>query len=95
MQIFDAIATAAGLPFERLIPALQRRFSLGCTVPARHVHTLGAGRAAPVTSLLMPAWVEGGCYGVSSPAQRARGHVQRLVRTQPQHRPFQQARLRP
>ncbi len=77
MQIFDAAATAAALPFGRLIPALQRRFAAGCTVPARHVHTLGAGRAAPVTSLLMPAWVEGGCYGVKiiniAPGNAARG----------------------
>ena len=64
MQIFDATATTAALPFDRLIPALQRRFAAGCTVPARHVHLLGADSAAPVTSLLMPAWVEGGCYGV-------------------------------
>ena len=77
MQIHNATTTAAGLPFERLIPALQRRFALGCTVPTRHVHTLGADSAAPVTSLLMPAWVEGGCYGVKviniAPGNAARG----------------------
>jgi ornithine cyclodeaminase len=55
MRLFDADATRAALPFERLVPALRETFATGCTVPPRHVHTVGADVAA-VTSLLMPAW---------------------------------------
>jgi ornithine cyclodeaminase len=66
MQHFDAAATAARLPFERLVPALRELFAAPeCQVPARHVHTLAApdgGEA--LTSLLMPAWLPGRCYGV-------------------------------
>jgi ornithine cyclodeaminase/alanine dehydrogenase-like protein (mu-crystallin family) len=80
MRIFDATATAAALPFERLIPALRERFAAGASVPARHVHTIDSpaaspagasgappGAAAPpspITSLIMPAWVPGQFYGV-------------------------------
>ncbi len=91
MHIFDAAATRDGLPFERLIPALREMFSQGCQVPARHVHQLGDGPetrgpatqgpttplAAPVTSLIMPAWLPGRCYGVKTvnvaPGNAARG----------------------
>jgi ornithine cyclodeaminase/alanine dehydrogenase-like protein (mu-crystallin family) len=80
MRVFDAAATAAALPFERLIPALRERFAAGAIVPARHLHSIdsptGGERAQPgapplasapmssITSLLMPAWVPGQFYGV-------------------------------
>ena len=38
MRIHDASATAAALPYARLVPALQAMFARGCEVPARHVH---------------------------------------------------------
>lgn len=61
MQLFDAAATAAALPYARLVPALRALFAdPGCVVPPRHVHTVGEG----LTSLLMPAWLPGRCYGV-------------------------------
>lgn len=55
MQTFDAEATRAALPFERLVPALRAQFAAGCTVPPRHVHELAAG-GETMTSLIMPAW---------------------------------------
>ena len=72
MQFFDAEATRAALPFDRLIPALRDRFAGGCEVPPRHVHEIispigeagmdAAGRR--ITSLIMPAWIAGRYYGV-------------------------------
>lgn len=55
MKTFDAEATRAALPFERLVPALRAQFAAGCTVPPRHVHELAAG-GETMTSLIMPAW---------------------------------------
>ena len=66
MQTYDADATRAALPFERLIPALREAFAAGCEVPARQVYRLHDGAEA-VTSLLMPAWQRDGArrhYGV-------------------------------
>jgi ornithine cyclodeaminase len=72
MKIFDPQTTRAALPFERLIPALRALFAVGCEVPRRHVHEIGA-----MTSLLMPAWQPGRCYGLKvvnvAPANAARG----------------------
>ncbi len=51
MRLVDASATAAALPFERLIPALRDAFASGADAPARHHHALPGG-----TLLLMPAW---------------------------------------
>lgn len=64
MRQFDAIATAAALPFERLIPALRERFAAGCEVPARHVHRIDVPGAPALASLIMPAWIAGRAYGV-------------------------------
>jgi ornithine cyclodeaminase/alanine dehydrogenase-like protein (mu-crystallin family) len=72
MKIFDAQTTRKALPFERLIPALRALFASGCEVPRRHVHEIGA-----MTSLLMPAWQPGRCYGLKvvnvAPGNAARG----------------------
>jgi ornithine cyclodeaminase len=77
MRFFDAEQTAAALPFERLIPALRARFAAGCVVPARGVHEIVNPDGGVVTSLLMPAWVPGRCYGVKviniAPGNAARG----------------------
>lgn len=72
MQVFDAAATHAALPFDALISALRERFAAGCEVPARHVHEIvnplgEAGQDAAsrrLTSLIMPAWIPGRYYGV-------------------------------
>jgi ornithine cyclodeaminase len=85
MQIFDAAATRAALPFGALIEALRALFISGCTVPQRHVHVIetahsdGAADAIPAagfTSLVMPAW-SGGYYGIKTiniaPGNAARG----------------------
>ncbi|HMO44482.1 MAG TPA: ornithine cyclodeaminase family protein [Rubrivivax sp.] len=83
MQIFDAEATAAALPFAALVPALQRRFAAGCEVPPRHVHEIALPDGSRCSSLIMPAWAlggagtDGGHYGVKiiniAPANAARG----------------------
>jgi len=72
MQVFDAAATHAALPFDALITALRERFAAGCEVPPRHVHEIvnplgEAGQDAAsrrLTSLIMPAWMPGRYYGV-------------------------------
>ena len=66
MRYFDAAATRNGLPFERLVPALREMFAQGCVVPPRHSHTVAAGSDGTLTSLIMPAWVPGRCYGVKT-----------------------------
>ena len=77
MLILDAAATRAALPFAQLIPALRRMFASGCVVPPRHVHTIADGAGGELTSLLMPAWMPGGPYGVKiiniAPGNAARG----------------------
>jgi ornithine cyclodeaminase/alanine dehydrogenase-like protein (mu-crystallin family) len=39
-------------------------FEQGCELPPRQVLELAPAGAQPVTSLIMPAWQRGGCYGV-------------------------------
>jgi ornithine cyclodeaminase len=77
MRVLDAEQTAAALPFERLIPTLRARFAVGCVVPTRGVHEIANPDGGVVTSLLMPAWVPGRCYGVKviniAPGNAARG----------------------
>ena len=76
MRTFDAQTTRAGLPFDALIPALRAMFARGCTVPPRHVHQVQSPGGG-FTSLIMPAWVDGCCYGVKTvnvaPHNAARG----------------------
>jgi ornithine cyclodeaminase/alanine dehydrogenase-like protein (mu-crystallin family) len=77
MLHFDAPATRDALPFARLIPALQRMFAEGCEVPPRQVHQLGTPGGGTMSSLLMPAWQQGGHYGIKvvnvAPDNAARG----------------------
>ena len=77
MQHFDATATREALPFERLIPALRALFAAGCTVPPRHVHEIAAPGGGSLTSLVMPAWLQGRYYGIKTiniaPGNAARG----------------------
>lgn len=77
MEVFDAAATHAALPFDRLLPALQERFAQGCEVPARHVHEVPVPGGTAFTSLVMPAWVPGRYYGIKTiniaPGNAARG----------------------
>ncbi len=65
MRLIDAAETRNALPFGQLVPALRERFAAGCEVPPRQVLAIAdpAGGAA-LTSLVMPAWVPGACYGV-------------------------------
>lgn len=76
MLTLNAAATRAALPFDRLIPALRALFAAGCEVPPRNVHSVPAPGGG-FTSLIMPAWVPGRCYGVKTvnvaPHNAARG----------------------
>ena len=65
MRVFDADATRAALPFERLVPALKAMFAAGSEAPPRHVHEVRSPGGG-FTSLIMPAWVPGRCYGVKT-----------------------------
>lgn len=78
MQLIDTPTTRAALPFDRLVAALRQRFAEGCEVPPRQVHEIGVpGGGAALTSLVMPAWLPGRCYGVKivniAPGNAARG----------------------
>jgi ornithine cyclodeaminase/alanine dehydrogenase-like protein (mu-crystallin family) len=56
LKIFDADRTRRALPFERLIPAIERLFVEGCEVPPRHVHQVTGADGVQGTLLVMPAW---------------------------------------
>jgi ornithine cyclodeaminase/alanine dehydrogenase-like protein (mu-crystallin family) len=64
VQFLDNDATRERLPFAALIDALRSMFEQGCELPPRQVLELAPDGAEPVTSLVMPAWQRGGCYGV-------------------------------
>lgn len=68
MLRFDASATTAALAFDALIPALQRAFVAGCTLPLRHTHTIDVPDGPAGTVLLMPAWRPGGLFGLKTVA---------------------------
>lgn len=76
MRIFDAEATRAALPFERLVQALRATFAAGCEVPQRHVHEIAGPDGSVLTSLIMPAWTAH-YYGIKTvnvaPGNAARG----------------------
>lgn len=77
MRLIDRRATRDALPFERLIPALRTLFASGCEVPRRQVHEIAAADGQGLTSLVMPAWLPGRCYGIKvvniAPGNAARG----------------------
>jgi ornithine cyclodeaminase/alanine dehydrogenase-like protein (mu-crystallin family) len=65
MQLFDAEATRARLPFAPLIDALRAAFISGCEVPPRAVHAIAqADKTVAGHLLLMPAWSPGALLGV-------------------------------
>ena len=77
MRFYGADETRARLPFAPLVEALRVMFARGCQLAPRQVLELAGSGAEPVTSLVMPAWQEGGCYGVKvvniAPGNAARG----------------------
>lgn len=74
LEVFDARETAHRLPFETLIPALERGFAETGEAPRRHHHTFSEEGA---TLLLMPYWRIGEQLGVKLvnvvPANAGRG----------------------
>lgn len=77
VQLIDADATRAALPFERLVPCLRDAFAAGCTVPLRTQHAIETPGAPTATLLLMPAWTRGAYLGIKIvsvfPGNSARG----------------------
>jgi ornithine cyclodeaminase/alanine dehydrogenase-like protein (mu-crystallin family) len=76
MKIVDCAGTRQALRFDALIDAIARMFVNGCEVPPRHVHTVGDGKGAEGTVLIMPAW-HGDYMGIKTvnifPGNAARG----------------------
>jgi ornithine cyclodeaminase len=65
MRHFDARAVTTASPFPALVAALRQAFADGCEVPPRQVLAISDASGQPCgTTLLMPAWRRGGCYGV-------------------------------
>jgi len=56
LPIFNAEATAARLPFDALVTALEKGFAAGCQLPERHHHKVERPGEPDATLLLMPAW---------------------------------------
>jgi len=77
MRFYGADETRTRLAFAPLVAALRAMFARGCELAPRQVLELAGAGAEPVTSLVMPAWQEGGCYGVKvvniAPGNAARG----------------------
>ena len=77
MQFLGGEATRERLPFAALVGALRAMFEQGCELPPRQVLELAPAASDGVTSLVMPAWQRGGCYGVKvvniAPGNAARG----------------------
>jgi len=77
VQFLGSEATRERLPFAALVGALRAMFEQGCEVPPRQVLELAPAARDGVTSLVMPAWQRGGCYGVKvvniAPGNAARG----------------------
>jgi len=77
MRFYGADETRARLAFAPLVDALRAMFARGCELAPRQVLELAGSGAEAVTSLVMPAWQEGACYGVKvvniAPGNAARG----------------------
>ena len=78
MQVLSAAATAAALPYDRLVPALRQAFAAGIEAPPRAHYVLPRPGEADATLLTMPVWAgNGSCGGVKivnvTPGNAARG----------------------
>jgi ornithine cyclodeaminase len=77
MRFYGADETRERLAFAPLIDALRAMFERGCALAPRQVLELAGAGDAAMTSLVMPAWQPGGCYGVKvvniAPGNAARG----------------------
>lgn len=66
MQMFDAAAVRAALPWPGLIAALEEMFARGADVPQRQSFTIANPEGDDGTLLLMPAWIGGDSIGVKA-----------------------------
>lgn len=77
MELFDAAAVAAALPYAGLVDALEAAFRDGVVAPERTHHTRTGLDEEEATLLLMPAWRREGATGVKVvsvvPGNAARG----------------------
>src|SRR5690606_36580245 len=73
----EADAIAAATPWPALVAALRAGFAAPHHAPDRHIHEIAVPGEPTATALLMPAWIEGGVYGVKLanifPGNGARG----------------------
>ena len=75
MQILNPAATAAALPYAKLISEMEALFATGLNTPDRHHHTMEMQGEPDATLLLMPAWTDKlGCVKVvtATPGNSAR-----------------------
>jgi ornithine cyclodeaminase/alanine dehydrogenase-like protein (mu-crystallin family) len=77
MRFYGAEDTRARLAFAPLVAVLRAMFARGCELPPRQVLAIADDAAGVTTSLVMPAWQKGGCYGIKvvniAPGNAARG----------------------
>lgn len=63
MRVYSAEETAAALPYDRLVGAVEEIFASGATAPPRHHHTMPRQGERHAVLLLMPAWTGGNGHG--------------------------------
>jgi len=66
MKFFDADATRAALPFDKLIDSIRDMFAKGCEVPLRHNHAIPGKTDEKNSVLIMPAWNQGEYLGIKT-----------------------------
>ena len=67
LRLIGASEVHAALEWEQLVEALRQMFRSGCTVPARHHHSVPVGGGDEDASLLlMPAWQTGKHIGIKA-----------------------------
>lgn len=77
MHILSAEATAAALPYPRLISTISELFASQLQAPLRHHHTLANSQGQDNTLLLMPAWQNQQGFGGVKIANITPDNVQR------------------
>lgn len=79
MRVLSNHQTAAHLPFDQLIRALESFFREGCEVPLRHNHAIASDDASQNgILLLMPAWQPGKRLGVKTVSIFPSNHIHGL-----------------
>jgi len=66
MNVFDAAAVRAALPWPELIAAIEALFVSGAEVPQRQALTIANPHGPDGTLLVMPAWIGGDSIGIKA-----------------------------